>query len=231
MTASAQSETADVDIRTREFLEAPLFRLMLRLAAPNALVMMTTTCIGLIELYFVSRLGVDALAGVSQVFVIVSLVSALSQGAVGGGVVSAVARALGKGQRKDANDLVWYAIAIAVPLGLSTTAALIVGHLSLYTAMGARESSLQMALRYSNLIFGGAVLTWLFYLLLAVVRGTGNLFLPATVVCGGAVLLAPLLPVLILGLGPGSALGIFGGAIALRADDAIRGIGIAAYRS
>src|SRR5260370_16585999 len=90
MTASAQSETADVDIRTREFLEAPLFRLMLRLAAPNALVMMTTTCIGLIELYFVSRLGVDALAGVSQVFVIVSLVSALSQAAVAGRFVTAV---------------------------------------------------------------------------------------------------------------------------------------------
>src|SRR5260370_33101200 len=96
MTASAQSETADVDIRTREFLEAPLFRLMLRLAAPNALVMMTTTCIGLIELYFVSRLGVDALAGVSQVFVIVSLVSALCQRPVGGGVFRAVLAPLGK---------------------------------------------------------------------------------------------------------------------------------------
>src|SRR5260370_24981998 len=165
MTASAQSETADVDIRTREFLEAPLIRLMLRLAAPNALVMMTTTCIGLIELYFVAKLGVDSLAGVSQVFVIVSLISALSQGAVGGGIVSAIARALGKGQRKEANDLVWYAVAIAVPLGLATMAALIIGGPALYTAMGARESSLQMALRYSNLIFAAAVLTWHFHLL------------------------------------------------------------------
>ena len=229
MTTPAQSEAADVDRRTREFLEAPLFRLMLRLAAPNALVMTTTTCIGLIELYFVSRLGVDALAGVSQVFVIVSLVSALSQGAVGGGVVSAVARALGKGQRKDANDLVWYAIAIAVPLGLATTAALIVGGPSLYTAMGARESSLQLALRYSNLIFGGAVLTWLFYLLLAVVRGTGNLILPAAVVCGGALLLVPLLPVLILGLGPVSGLGIIGGAVGMLCYYAIGSLVFAAY--
>jgi hypothetical protein len=61
MLVPAQSETADVDRRTRELLEAPLIRLMLRLAAPNALVMMTTTCIGLIELYFVAKLGVDSL--------------------------------------------------------------------------------------------------------------------------------------------------------------------------
>src|SRR5260370_10826402 len=171
MTASAQSETAHVATRTRELLEAPLFRLMLRLAAPNALVMMTTTCIGLIELYFVARLGVDSLAGVSQVFAIVSLISALSQGAVGGGVVSAVARALGRGQRQEANDLVWYAIAIAVPLGLVTTAALLIGGPSLYTAMGARDASLQAALHYSNLVFGRALLTWLFYPPLAVVPG------------------------------------------------------------
>src|SRR5260370_29466815 len=95
--------------------------------------------------------------------------------------------------------------------------------------MGARESSLQMALRYCNLIFGGAVLTWLFYLLLAVVRGAGNLVLPATVVCGGAVLLVPLLPVLILGLGPVSGLGIIGGAIAMLSYYAIGSLVFATY--
>src|SRR5260221_1290764 len=119
MAVPAQAETSDVDLRTRELLEAPLIRLMLRLAAPNALVMMTTTCIGLIELYFVAKLGVDSLAGVSQVFTIVSLISALSQGAVGGGVESVIYRCLGKGQRKEASDLVWYAIAISITLGLS----------------------------------------------------------------------------------------------------------------
>jgi Na+-driven multidrug efflux pump len=229
MAVPAQAETADVDLRTRELLEAPLIRLTARLAAPNALVMMTTTCIGLIELYFVAKLGVDSLAGVSQVFAIVSLISALSQGAVGGGVVSAVARALGKGQRQEANDLVWYAIAIAVPLGLVTTAALLIGGPSLYTAMGARDGSLQAALRYSNLVFGSAVLTWLFYLLLAVVRGTGNLVLSAAVVCGGALLLVPLLPVLIIGWGPVPGLGIIGGAVGMLSYFAIGSLVFATY--
>jgi Na+-driven multidrug efflux pump len=229
MLVPAQSETADVGRRTRELLEAPLIRLMLRLAAPNALVMMTTTCIGLIELYFVGKLGVDSLAGVSQVFAIVSLISALSQGAVGGGVVSAVAHALGKGRRQEANDLVWYAIAIAVPLGFVTTAALLIGGTSLYTAMGAHDASLQVALRYSNLVFGGAVLTWLFYLLLAVVRGTGNLVLSATVVCGGALLLVPLLPVLIVGWGPVPGLGIIGGAVGMLSYYAIGSLVFATY--
>jgi Na+-driven multidrug efflux pump len=121
------------------------------------------------------------------------------------------------------------AIAIAVPLGLATTAALLIGGPSLYTAMGARDGSLQVALRYSNLVFGGAVLTWLFYLLLAVVRGTGNLVLPATVVCGGAVLLVPLLPVLIVGWGPLPGLGFIGGALGMLAYFAVGSFVFVAY--
>jgi hypothetical protein len=39
--------------------------------------------------------------------------------------------------------------------------------------MGAQDASLDAALTYSNLVFGGAVLIWLFNLLLATVRGTG----------------------------------------------------------
>ncbi len=56
-----------IDSRTRRLLEAPLLATLLRLAVPNVLVMVTQASIGLIEIYFIARLGVDALAGVSQV--------------------------------------------------------------------------------------------------------------------------------------------------------------------
>src|SRR5216684_821707 len=91
-----------IDSRTRRLLEAPLLLTLLRLVLPNVLVMVTQAAIGLIEIYFIARLGVDALAGVSQVFPVLALFTALSQGSVGGGFVSAIARALGKGQRKEA---------------------------------------------------------------------------------------------------------------------------------
>ena len=74
--------------------------------------------------------------------------------------------------------------------------------------MGADGASLAVAITYSNMVSGGAVLIWVFTLLLAAGRGTGNLFLPAAIVCGGAVTLLPLSPMLIFGLGPLPAFGV-----------------------
>ena len=81
--------------------------------------------IGLLELYFVSRTGVDALAGVTPVFPLVSLLVAVAQGAIGGGIVTTVARALGTGRIDAASEYAWYAVALAIPLGLSTTAVML----------------------------------------------------------------------------------------------------------
>ena len=53
-----------LDARTRLLLEAPPGRTILRLAWPNMLVMVAQSAIGLIETYFVARLGSDALAGI-----------------------------------------------------------------------------------------------------------------------------------------------------------------------
>jgi Na+-driven multidrug efflux pump len=139
MTSSAPSSPAEMDVRTRKLLEGPLPRTLLKLAAPNALVMITQISVGLVELYFVAKLGVDALAGVSQVFPLLALVGAISQGSIGGGVVTAIARSLGRGERQEASDLVWYAVAIALSLGVVTTTALLAGGPHLYTAMGARD--------------------------------------------------------------------------------------------
>jgi putative MATE family efflux protein len=222
MSAHAQSiatlERGNViDPRTRRLLEDPLIGVLIRLVIPNVLVMVTQAGVALLEVYFVAKLGVDALAGVSQVFPILSLIGALSQGSVGGGVVSAIARSLGRGQRREAGEFVWYVVAIAVPLGLLTSVIVLALGPLFYTAMGAEGPSLAAALQYSNLVFGGAVLIWLFNLLIATVRGTGNLILPVIVVCGGAVVLIPLSPALIFGLGPLPGLGVSGGAAAILA--------------
>jgi Na+-driven multidrug efflux pump len=188
---------------------------LLKLAAPNMLVMLAQMSTGLVEVYFVARLGVDALAGASLVFPVLSLINALSQGSVGGGVVTAIARALGRGQRAHANQLVWYAVAIAACFGLLTSAVILSAGPSFYRAMGAEGGSLAVASTYSGMVFGGAVLIWVFNLLLAAVRGTGNLLLPVAIVCGGVLILLPLSPTLIFGLGPLPAFGVAGAATAL----------------
>lgn len=205
----------EIDRRTRALLERPLLPTLLQLAVPNAAVMITQISVPLAEMYFIAKLGVDTLAAVSEVFPLVALVGAISQGAVGGGVVSAIARTLGHGRRDEASEFVWYATAIALGLGLITTAIILGAGPWFYARMGAQGPSLVAAVTYSNLIFGGAVLIWLFNLLLAAVRGTGNLVVPLAVVCGGAAVLMPLLPVLILGWGAIPASGVTGGAVGI----------------
>jgi Na+-driven multidrug efflux pump len=122
-------------------LEAPVTRTILRLALPNVAVMVVQASIGLIETYFVAKLGLDALAGIALVFPLFMLLQMVSAGAMGGGILSAIARALGAGQRDRANELVWSAVAITIGLGgLTTVAALLLGP-KLYALMGGREGS------------------------------------------------------------------------------------------
>ena len=207
--------SADIDPRTRRLLEAPLTPLLLRLALPNVLIMVAQASAGLIETWFIGRLGTDALAGMALVFPIVMLMQMTSGGAMGGGIASAIARALGRRDRTQAESLAWAGVLIGVGFGLFFTVALWWGGEALYRAMGGEGASLEAALTYSHTVFAGAVLIWVFNSLAAVVRGTGNMALPAKVVSVGTVLLVPVSPVLIFGWGPVPALGIAGGALAL----------------
>lgn len=204
-----------MDSRTQALLDGPIGPTLLRLAAPNVVVMVVQSAIGLIETYFIARLGTDALAGMALVFPILMLVQMVSAGAMGGGILSAVARALGSGRRGEAGELVWQALAIALTLGLATTAAALWGGPRLYALMGGSSGSLAAATTYSNVVFAGAILLWLFNSLAAIIRGGGNMIVPASVTAIGAVVLIPLSPALIFGWGFLPRLGIAGGAAAV----------------
>ena len=143
------------------------------------------------------------------------LMQMMSAGAMGGGIASSIARALGAGRRADANALALHALVIALGLGAAFTIGVVGGGRWLYQAMGGSGRALEAALTYSNWVFGGAVLVWLFNSLAAVLRGTGNMAFPAAVTCIGVVILVPASPALIFGWGPFPALGIAGGAVAL----------------
>ncbi|MDQ0607036.1 putative MATE family efflux protein [Variovorax sp. W1I1] len=215
MTTSATTANTELDPRTRLLLEAPIVPTLLRLAAPNVLVMVAQASVGLIETYFVGKLGTDALAGMALVFPIVMLMQMTSSGAVGGGIAASIARALGARRRDDANALVWHAVVIALGFGLCFTLALLFGGRWLYGIMGGTGASLDAALTYSNWVFAGAVLVWLFNSLAAIIRGTGNMSVPANVTVVGVVFLIPASPLLIFGWGPIPGMGIAGGAMAL----------------
>jgi Na+-driven multidrug efflux pump len=121
----ARARPIEIDARTQPLVTRPIAPTILRLAIPNATVMIVQILIGLLEVYFVSRAGVDALAGVAPVFPLVSLVVAMAQGALGGGIVTTVARVLGIPRTGDAGEYAWYTVWLGIPLGFATTALMV----------------------------------------------------------------------------------------------------------
>jgi putative MATE family efflux protein len=201
--------------RTTAFLHGPIVPTLLKLSWPNILVMLAQASTGLIETWWISHLGTDALAGMAVVFPVVMLMQMMSQGAMGGGISSAIARALGAGRREEADALVLHALLINVAFGVFFSVTVLGFGPSLYRALGGQGASLDAALRYSNVVFAGVVLLWVMNALASIIRGTGNMAVPAMVICGGVFVLIPLSPLLIFGIGPFPALGVAGGGAAL----------------
>ena len=143
--ASAVPEQQRYDPRTRALIEGPIAATLIRLAAPNVLVMLAQTSVGLVETYFVGKLGTDPLAGVALVFPVVMLMQMMSAGAMGGGMSSAIARALGGGRRADADALALHAVIIGLLFGVIFTIAVLLGGDALYAVTGGSGGSLAAA--------------------------------------------------------------------------------------
>jgi Na+-driven multidrug efflux pump len=122
-----------------------------------------------------------------------------------------------------------HSIAVGVLFGLVFTAVVLLGGPWLYSALGGRGASLGAGLTYSNVIFSGAVLIWIFNSLANVIRGTGNMHVPALVTCAGVLFVIPLSPCLIFGWGPFPQLGVAGGGTALLAYYAVGCLVLMAY--
>lgn len=201
--------------RRQLILHGPVLVTLLHLAAPNLVVILAQAAANFLESYYVGLIGLDALAGAALVFPLVMLMQTMSGGGVGGAIASAVARALGSGQTEKAEALALHAVVIALVLGSLFTVAALFGGAALYQAMGGRGGALAAALTYSNVIFAGAVFLWLLNAFASILRGSGNMILPAIVLVSGTVMLFGISPALIFGWGPIPALGIAGAGAAL----------------
>jgi putative MATE family efflux protein len=196
-------------------LDGPITSTLLRLALPTVIVLVVQTFVGIMETYFISFLGTEALAGVTLVFPVLMLMQMMANGGIGGGVSSAVARALGANRQDDADALVWHSIVLATVLGAVLSVIAILFGPVLYRSMGGTGATLKAALTYSGIVFAGSVPIWITALLSASLRGAGNVNVPALVIITGAVLLFALSPALIFGWGPFPKLGIAGGGAAV----------------
>jgi len=199
-----------LDDRTRRLLDGAILPTLVALAAPNVAVTALQAAVSLVDAYVVASLGVEALAGVTLVFPLVMLTAMMSAGGMGGGVSSAMARALGAGRRRDADALVIHATVLAVAFAAVFSGGALGGGAALYGFLGGRDGTLDAALAYSNAYFLGVVAVWLANTLANVVRGTGNMALPAALLVAGAFVQIGLSMGLVHGLGPLPRLGVAG---------------------
>jgi len=196
-----------VAARTRMLLEAPILSTLLRLSAPNVLNLLAIAGMITFDGLFLGRLGADALAGVSLAFPWVMLVQHTGASGMGGAVSSAIARALGAGNRERADALASHAFALAVIIAAIFSGLMLPGAPLLFRWMGGRGEVLDAALAYANVAFAGAISILMLNLLGNVVRGTGNMGVPSAVIVGAVLAHVVLSPALIFGWGPFPALG------------------------
>ena len=204
---SLSMPAAPVASRTRMLLEAPIVPTLLRLSGPNVLNLLAFVGLITFDGLFVGRLGPDALAGISLVFPWVMLMQHGAASGMGGAVSSAVARALGAGKKDRANQLATHAVWLALILTALFSCVMLLAGPTIYRAMGGRGPVLEAAIAYSTVAFGGAISIWMLNLLANVVRGTGNMTVPAAVIVGGVLGHITISPMLIFGFGPIPALG------------------------
>jgi putative MATE family efflux protein len=195
-------------------VQGPILSTLLRLAVPSVLAMVMQVLVGIAETIYVGRLGVTPLAAMALVFPFLMLAQQLSAGAMGGGVSSAVSRALGSSDLARANALAVHAVAIGAFFGMVFTVAMLMLGPTFYRLLGGKAAVLDQAMGYSTVLFCGAMLIWLSNTLASVLRGTGNMRAPSVAIFGVSLLQILLGGVLVLGWGPMPSLGMTGVAIA-----------------
>lgn len=226
--APAAAPTAKA-ARTRLLLEGAIIPTLLKLSAPNVLNLIAISVIVTADAFFVGWLGASALAAVSLIFPLKMLMQHMAASGMGGAVASAIARALGAGKRDRANALVVHALAIAVGMAALFSVVLLGWGAGIYATLGGRDETLDIALTYSHIIFAGAITPWLFNTLASIVRGTGNMALPAAAITGCAAVDLLLSPALLFGWGPFPRLGIAGAGIGFVAAFALGSLVLGGY--
>ena len=195
-------------------LTAPIGRSLLLLAGPTTALMLMQILVAVADGIFVGRLGTDALAGMALVVPFVTLMFNTANGGMGGGVASAVARALGAGRPDDARAIVLHALILAAGLGASFAVLDWACAARLFGLLGGSGAALERALSYSHVLFTGAVAIWASAFLAALLRGSGDTATPARVGLLASIIYVPLSGILTLGIADWPGFGVAGSAIA-----------------
>jgi len=207
----------------RNFTEGPLDQAILLLAVPMVLEMAMESLFAVCDVFFVGRLGPEAVAAVGLTESLMTLVYTIGIG-LGIGGMATVARRIGE---QDADGAAHAAVQ-ALYIGLAASAVLgVVGIVfapRLLMVMGASPAALATGSTFARIMVGGSGVVVFLFLINSIFRGAGNAAIAMRVLWLANGLNIALGPCLIFGLGPFPELGVTGAAVATTCG---RGVGAA----
>ncbi|QYK01864.1 MATE family efflux transporter [Shewanella psychrotolerans] len=194
-------------------LSQPIGRILLNMSLPNLIGILTILGFSLIDTFFISQLGTEALAAISFTFPVTLIISSIAIG-IGAGVSTNLGRLIGSGNSHKAKVFLHDALMLTFWLiaAVSLLGSLCIG--PLFTLLGANDSSLPLIRDYMFLWYLGAPLLVLLMVGNQGLRATGDTKSPAKIMALASLINLVLDPLLIFGLGPFPRLEIQGAAIA-----------------
>ncbi|MCA0948665.1 MATE family efflux transporter [Shewanella chilikensis] len=194
-------------------LSQPIGRVLLNMSVPNMLGILTVLGFNLVDTYFISKLGTEALAAISFTFPVTLVVSSIAIG-IGAGVSTNLGRLIGAGHAPKAKVFLHDALLLTFILtaGLSLLGSLCIE--PLFSLLGAKDDILPLVHEYMNLWYLGAPLLVLLMVGNQGLRATGDTRSPAAILSLAALINLILDPLLIFGIGPFPRLEIQGAAVA-----------------
>ncbi len=161
-------------------LHGPILSTLVKLALPNTLSMTAATLVVIFETTYIGLLGIEQLAAIALVFPFTVLMGMMSAGAMGGGVSSAISRALGANNDERAARLAFHAVLIGLCGGVLFTVVMQLFGRTFFYLLGGRGVVLEEAVAFAQVLFAAAICVWLTNTLASLLRGSGNMRIPAT---------------------------------------------------
>ncbi|WP_443643833.1 MATE family efflux transporter [Candidatus Levibacter sp. Uisw_134_01] len=159
--------------------ELPFSKIFFKLAIPNLYSTLIASLTVIFDLWYVGQIGVLQLAGVAYIFPIYMLTSMLSNGAFGGAVSGATARAFGSRDIFQAECVFRSAIVIAFIGSIIMMAIFFTFAEIFFEFFEINKEVTFSALTYGNILLSGIILIWFFNIIIAITRGSGNTIIPA----------------------------------------------------
>ena len=199
--------------KEQEFTSGSIRRAIFMLSVPMVLEMMMESIFFLVDAYFVSSLGANAIATVGLTESVLTLVYAIAIG-LSMGVTAIVARRIGEKDVPGASQTAVQSIFLGIAVAILVSIIGILFPKEILGLMGGEPELIAEGYKYTQVLLGGNVTIMLLFLINAVFRGAGDASVAMRVLIFSNLLNIILDPMLIFGFGPIPAFGVQGAAIA-----------------